>query len=150
MSTILGEIQYEDRSYNTVHYKIGVKSPLSDEEIDDIIEKSGLCGLTVGDGYLEAYYVGDPNDRGAIAEWERGIDTVKESLGGSSGEDRRETWRLWVYGNGSGAIPYGEIEGDLRTGEAKTNLKARRVAARLRRREIIGVVSANRLSRFIH
>ena len=108
---------YKDGSYNTLQYRIGVKSPISDEQVDDIIKKSGLYGLTVGDGYLEAYYVGDPKDEAGIREWQQGIRTVRERLNATDEGVQQRTSRLWVYGNGSTAIPYERIAGDVHTGE---------------------------------
>jgi hypothetical protein len=125
--------QFDDGSYATPVWRWGLDKALTRKQIQQIIDKSGLYGLTFGDDFVEAYYVGDPTNEEAINEFQDGAERVNISLGKNGSTARRETARLWAYGRGGGAIGYDRIRGDVAAGPATESDTARRVAEYLNR-----------------
>ncbi|MEI7688078.1 MAG: hypothetical protein WCL32_23980, partial [Planctomycetota bacterium] len=116
---------YPDRSFNTPVLKFSLDRPLSQKDTQKIIDKFGLPGLTIGPESFEVYYAEDPRDRGKLDKFRESIKRLQSSQGNVR-EAVRGTHRLWMYGQGDGAIPYEEVEGELRTGSTKQNPSARR------------------------
>lgn len=106
---------YPDGSYSTPSYKINLTKPLNRQEVQQIIDKSGLYGLTSHPNYLEAYHVGDPNDAGSRAEFHQAINRVAENLGERVGGIEQQTSRLWSYGDENQATPYGKASSNARS-----------------------------------
>jgi hypothetical protein len=84
--------------------------PLNFEEVVAIIDKSGLYGMTVGPDYLETYFAGNPNDRAKIKAYREQVNRAIESVGAIGGRSEQKVERLWVYGVGTGAIPYRQAQ----------------------------------------
>jgi hypothetical protein len=93
---------------------------MTQKQVQNIVDKSGLYGLTINDKYLEAYYVGDPKNEAAIDEFTKGFEKAAELAGSKNGGVGRTSQRLWVYGEGQGATPFSSIAGDLPSPQ-KTN-----------------------------
>ena len=93
------------------------------------MRQSGLYGLTTTPNNPETYYVGTPRDTAAIAEFERAARAAVDASGGNAAKVDFGSARLWVYGHGAGAIPYGHIHGDLRAPPLGASTAARRVAS---------------------
>ena len=113
--------------------RFGLNAPLSKSDVQDVIDASGLVGLTVADQYLEAYYLGEPSDGQAINEFKAAAGRARASLGDLATGVRRGPGRLWAYGTGFGATNgYGEIERDIRPARGDRQVRsAQRVASRL-------------------
>ena len=107
--------QYTDGSFNTSVVKYELKEQLTEQELTKIIDESGLVGFTVGeDGSLLAYYLGDPNDEKAIAEFKAALQKADKLIGSNAQRITRTIERLWAYGSGSGHNGYRDIGGDFR------------------------------------
>lgn len=119
--------QFADGSYATAVYRWELNKALTRKQIETIIEKSGLYGLTFGDGFIEAYYVGDFNEE-QFAAFERGIETAAGLVGKAAGSFGRSVERLWPYGQGAGTIGYDRIQGDVSAGSGVRSETAKRVA----------------------
>lgn len=105
---------YTDGSYVTPVAHIELKRPLDRAEVQHIIDHSGLDGLTFGDDHLEAYYVGDPRDAGAIEEFRKAVGRANDALGDNGGDAEVRSARFWAYGEGGGATHgYDAIRGDI-------------------------------------
>ncbi len=125
--------QYDDGSYATPVYRWNLKKALDRRAIQRVIDKSGLYGLTFGEDFVEAYYVGDPANEEARAEFDAAIDRADRELAKAAGAVGRSVARLWAYGRGDGAIGYDRIRGDVAAGPAAESDTARRVAEYLTR-----------------
>ncbi len=122
--------EYGDGSYATPVFKYNLSAPLTRAEIEQLIADSGLGGLTFNDAYIEAYYVGRPDDTTAIERFLTGRRTIEQSLGDSGGSIDTGNDRIWVYGEGEGAIPYGTITGDLQTPQPGADPNVQLIAER--------------------
>ena len=120
--------QYADGSYATPVYRWELNQALDRKAVQRIIDKSGLPGLTFGDDFIEAYFVGDASNAAAIDEFHRGADASTKALGGKNAGLRRQVARLWLYGHGDGAIGYEHIQGDVSAPALGALPTARRVA----------------------
>ena len=82
-----------------------------------IIKGSSLYGLTFGDDFVEAYYVGDPNDTQAINQFTDGAKRAGELITIAVGEGNarvgRSLWHLWPYGRGDGGIGWPGVHSDV-------------------------------------
>ena len=96
--------KFPDGSYVTPVYRWDLKRALSRKEVQKVIDKSGLYGLTFGDGFVEAYFVGDTNDANAIAQFKQGANDVRTSLGSDASGVTARLARLWAHGRGDGGI----------------------------------------------
>lgn len=122
---------YTDGSYATPVYTFELEEPLSRAEIEQVIADSGLYGLNFNDRKLEAYYVGDPRDEAARAEFSAAIERARDSLGDRARSVGRSTARLWAYGIGEGATAgYDAIAGDLPRGTSEYTEIPRAIAER--------------------
>lgn len=125
---------FGDGSFSVPVRRFELTRPLTRQEVEDVVKKSGLVGLTSSETYLETYYVGDVNDQAAIANFTAALDRAGAALGQSNAGVGRATNRLWRYGQGFDAndrpIPYSAIAGDVRTGEAGASPTAKRLAER--------------------
>lgn len=122
--------EYGDGSYATPVYSISTGRALEAQEIEQLIEESGLYGLTFNDGFVEAYYVGDPRDETALADFEQAAERLINAIGSDTREIGYQTSRIWIYGEGSGAIPYEQIEGDVQTTAPGDDPTAKLIAER--------------------
>lgn len=123
---------YPDGSFATPEFSLKLKNPLSREQVQDIVEKSGLVGLSYNKGELFAYYIGAPNDRSAIEQFTNNFQSARDAAGDNAEGVTAKTSRLWAYGNGDvngePVIPYSAIDGDISTRPAQANKTANRVA----------------------
>ena len=126
--------QFDDGSYATPSYRIDLKRALSQKEVQKIIDESGLFGLTFGDDFIEAYYVGDFNEQG-FANFEQGVETATRLVGTAAAKSGRTVTRLWPYGRGVGTIGFERIRGDVSAGPAVSSQTAKRVAEYLNARK---------------
>lgn len=131
---------HDDGSYNTlvVAWKRGEHSH---NDLHRIASEAGLFGFTVADDRVEAYFVGDPSSTDEIEAFEQAANRASESLERLASEVNR----LWVYGKG--AIPYSSIEGAVSPQAAGSSNTARRIAARLARREVTPVKPADKITK---
>jgi len=125
---------FDDGSYATSVWRWEIEKALDRKAIQKVIDKSGLYGLTFGDDFVEAYYVGDPNDEQAIAEFEAGARRADVALGKNDASLEQSVARLWPYGEGQGTIGYERIRGDVAAGPATQSATAKRVAEYLNRK----------------
>jgi len=134
--TGVGDV-YSDGSFNTVQYSIELTRPLSRDEAEKVIRKSGLYGATITDDSATAYYVGDPKDGKEIDKHTEQFNRLAAALGDKGGAIRRTSPRLWIYGDGSeGSISFDTIRGDLRPAKAEANPITQRLASFLIGREV--------------
>ena len=118
---------YGDGSYVTPVYTIDLKNQLSDRDISDIIDRSGLKGFTVTKDSLIAYYMrpvreeGESNEQYAkqaateFESFEKAVNSAHVLAGIPGTKARRKAERLFVYGRGYGAeIGFESISGDVR------------------------------------
>jgi len=124
---------FDDGSYNTHVIQFDLENPLTREEVQDVIDKSGLVGLTIKDQYLEAYHVGDPNDGEGFKKFEESIGRAAASLGDRSRSVNESVARLWVYGEGYGVTHgYDAIQRQLRPAKTEDpNVTTQMIASRL-------------------
>lgn len=128
---------YTDGSYATAVYTFDLTAPLSRADIERVIAESGLYGLNFSDRKLEAYYVGDPRDPAARAEFDAAIERARDSLGERVADFGRTTARLWAYGQGEGATAgYDAINGDVPRGTSEYTEVPRALAERELGRDI--------------
>lgn len=137
---------YGDGSYNTLAYRIKLKKPMQRAEVEHVIQQSGLFGMNASDEHLEAYYVGDPADAEAIRQFRQSARSATDAVGENAAGVTAGAQRLWVYGRGTGAIPYRDIEGDVRAAQPESNAAARRIAARLAGRQVAGAAPARTMT----
>ncbi len=98
-------VKFQDGSYSTPTYRWDLSRALSKQEIQDVIDKSGLYGLTFGDDFVEAYYVGDVTNELARNDFDTAIQSADRLLGAANQGIKQFVTRLWAYGDrGDGAI----------------------------------------------
>ena len=94
---------FDDGSYAAPAVYIKTKSALNDEQIQKVIDKTGLAGLTFGEDFIEAYYVPenseDLKDSNGIDEFTKAIDRLTGALGQEMAGTLTEVQRIWGYGN---------------------------------------------------
>lgn len=129
---------FDDGTFATIGFKIDLKRPLLREEVQRVIDKSGLVGLTFNDTMIEAYYVGKPENADDIEEFKRrGFEAGRfiASIGAAGAGAEFQVQRIGIYGNKleglAEPIPYESIRSDIRTRPAQANPTAKRVAERL-------------------
>ena len=143
---------FDDGSYATPVYNIALANDLSDEEISNIISKSGLNGFTitkevsmvdkqpVTTNVLTAYWV-QPNEIDeqfqSFDRFQEGVKAVNEMAGASRSKPKQRVERLYVYGEGYGArIPYSAIESDIRAKQGPDTTTPRLIAEYLTGEEV--------------
>jgi len=105
---------YADGSYNTFVVRFLLAKPLGREEVQAVIDASGLPGLTITNEHLEAYYLGDATDVQAIADFREAARKARDALGENVTRAHRGPARLWAYGSGYGAThPYAGVSRDV-------------------------------------
>lgn len=120
-----------DGSYATDVYTFKLDTPLSRSEIEEVIAESGLYGLNFSDKALQAYFVGDPRDDAARAEFHAAADRARTALGDRARSVDHSVERLWAYGNGEGATQgYDAINGDVPRGTSEYTEIPRALAER--------------------
>jgi hypothetical protein len=117
--------KFADGSYATPVYTWHLKSAMSRSEIQAVIDKSGLYGLTFGEDFVEAYYVGDAANEDAINQFRSGAILAGQSLGASVQRDEIGVARLWPHGRGEGGIGWGTHDSDNSTGSQAIRLSGR-------------------------
>lgn len=139
---------YPDGSFNTASVRFNLKKPLTRQEVEEVINYSGLAGMTATDTYLDVYYLGDPSDKNAIQQFKQATRRASQSLEGRTERINSGIQRLWAYGDGYGATnPYSDIRGPLRPPNAEEgNRTSWRIAQRLRGRPLIPVPSQQSLT----
>ncbi len=123
--------QYADGSYATPVYRFDLSKALDRRAVQRVIDKSGLYGLTFGDDFVEAYFVGDATNVDARREFADQIDRARGSLGGAVAGYQESVARLWPYGDsfaGEPTIGYEAIRGDVSAGPVAALPTARRIA----------------------
>jgi len=108
---------FDDGSYATPVYTIPLKEELTEKDIVDIVNNSGLKGFSVSKTELIAYHVqGKYND---ISEYDSFLNIVRGVYATYGATDKRlqqGVQRLAVYGDGYGArTSYQDIAGDFQT-----------------------------------
>jgi hypothetical protein len=115
---------FGDGSYATPAYTIKLQKDLTDAEINDLIQKTGLPAFTVEDDTITTYWVRpDATAEEQQQDFTGFLARVKQlnglvGEGGARLQQRNE--RLYVYGDGGYGIPipYSRIQSDLPTKEA--------------------------------
>jgi len=115
---------YPDGSINTPVYRVETGRALTQEEVNKVIEESGLTGVSYDEKGLEFYNAGQDATEFADSA-SRAVDAVARIAGGAPSYSSKIE-RLWVYGEGG--IPYEGIKGDLRTADTEASTTARRLA----------------------
>ncbi|TFH51206.1 MAG: hypothetical protein E4H01_00775, partial [Lysobacterales bacterium] len=123
----------KDGSFVTQVIRFNLTEPLSREEAQEIIDKSGLPGLTITDGFLETYYTGDPENESEIRQFEKAYTAARSLIGAKDAGVTEGRQRLWKYGHGDDATAgYERIEGEFPAPKADVvNQSAVRIASRL-------------------
>lgn len=132
---------YDDGSFVTPVYEWEAKN-LTNKEINDIAQKSGLAGFTVANGKLKAYYAGNPHDLEAFQQFQTATIKASDFLGGNASTIDR----LWIYGRGQNAIPFEEIDGDIHSEKVGASVTAGRIASRLAKRSVVPVQQAEKIT----
>lgn len=141
--------EYDDGSYVTPVYEIGLEKSLSAKRISEIIEKTGLQGFTVTQDSLIAYYVKPERQEGesngehqqrakeAFGRFKEAA-TSAHGLAGRRGEKPKQTnQRLFVYGDGEGAaISYETISGDVYPKQSSDSVTPRVIAEYLTKQPV--------------
>lgn len=91
---------YAGGSYVTKVMRWELDRALSTDEIREISAQSGLKGLTFGEDFVEAYYVGDPKNDAARTKFYEAVHRADGALGQASGGVQDSYARLWPYGRG--------------------------------------------------
>lgn len=119
---------FDDGSYVTPSYRWELNKALTRKNIESIIKQSGLYGLTFGDDFVEAYYVGDVTNEQERGQFYASAEVADRLLGKAGARVSKSLTRLWPYGRGEGAIGYERIRGDVSAGQATSSKTAQRVA----------------------
>ena len=140
--------QFGDGSYNTPVVSFRLTESIPTKELSSIIDKTGLAGFTVTDKSLQAYYLGDPNDRTAIRDFRKSVRGARKLLGPRISSLDTRVERLWAYGSGYGATnSYEQIRGDFPLPETdQADKTANRIANRLAQRLVDPTVQAKTLT----
>ncbi len=117
--------KFPDGSYATPVYKWDLTRAMERKEIQKVIDKSGLYGLTFGDGFVEAYYVGDAHDTQARSGFDTAIARATGLLGSTAKSAGRSVARLWPYGHGDGGIGWGRADSINPAGQEALQQSAR-------------------------
>ena len=129
--------QYEDGSYNTTAFTFDLENNLTRAELQDIVDKSGLIGFTVGDKTLTVYYTGDPNGKADQKEFKQSVKRAKALLGDNGRRTETRVERFWNYRRGGGPLGFDTVAGDLHpTREDVATPTAGRIASRLAQRDV--------------
>ncbi len=131
---------FPDGSFATYGFEISLKTPMTRAQVQDVVDQSGLVGLSYSDTKLSAYYVGKPGDKDAFRDFHVAALRAGELTRGNGGRNRRHVSRLWSFGRSidglAEAIPYASIAGEVHPVPAGASATARRVAERLAGREV--------------
>jgi hypothetical protein len=94
---------FDDGSYATQAVYFKIKSALNDNQVQELIDGSGLAGLTFGKDFVEAYYVAENLEKAAdeneYKKFKQSIGKLAELLGGNAGRVDKQVQRIWPYGN---------------------------------------------------
>jgi hypothetical protein len=123
---------YPDGSYVTPVARFDLNKPLSRAQIENVASQSGLDGFTANDKYLETYYVGDPHDADAIANWEAGANRAEELLKGSVRSVGRSFQKLGIQDVRDTARPAGQGDSNLPPPAQTTSDIPRQIAERVK------------------
>ncbi|HTK83562.1 MAG TPA: hypothetical protein VL625_00620 [Patescibacteria group bacterium] len=98
--------------FDTDFVRFNLPRPLSRLEIEHVIQKSGLPGMTFNASHVEVYYAGAPGDR--VAREKFRIESAKagqeiDRIAGSRSPARHNVQALEIYGRGPGASSYAKI-----------------------------------------
>ena len=117
----VGTDDYGDGSYVTPVYKFSGKSmtvpqlqSLVDQVNEQLKDDSGvlaLPGVTVTKDGVEAFFVGDIRDEQAVERWTQAVESLSAIMGEGPGAIRRETARLWPYGDARHEIGWQQAVG---------------------------------------
>jgi hypothetical protein len=131
---------FGDGSYATPSYTIKLQKELTDAEINDLIEQTGLPAFSVEDDTITTYWVA-PNEREqgsqGFNEFAERVKQLNALVGESGSRPQQRTERLYVYGSGFGArISYERIQSDLPAKEAPDLNTPRMIAGYLFRNPV--------------
>ena len=118
---------FGDGSYATPVYTIDAKNALTNDDIANIIEKTGIPALTVVDNKIITYWV-EPNEKSesGFKEYIAQVKALTKLVGASGKRVIVGVERLYVYGTGYGArLEFDSIEGDVRSKEKADTTTAR-------------------------
>jgi hypothetical protein len=94
---------FDDGSYATAAVYFKIKSALNDDQVQELIDGSGLAGLTFGKDFVEAYYVAENLEKAAdyneYEKFDQSIGRLTELLGKNAGKVETQVQRIWPYGN---------------------------------------------------
>jgi hypothetical protein len=138
--------KYADGSYNTTVRRFELNNDLSRADIEKIVAESKIVGFTVGDKYLETYFLGDPSNEAEVTAYKQSVRKATELLSGSGSRVGRSRQRLWPYNNGNGPLGYGSIRGNLPATTQGISETSQRIAARLAGRKVSPVDPAKALT----
>jgi hypothetical protein len=140
---------YDDGSYTVPVYTWQLVQPLDRAAIQRIIDDSGLYGLTFGDKFVEAYFVGDVKNESEINDFTSAANRATQSLGQSSSGLRIRSSRLWAYSHDGhpGTVGYDRIAGDVSYGQAAFSQTARRIAQYLTGDKVATFKQATKITR---
>ena len=131
---------FGDGSYSTPSYTIKLQKELTDAEINDLIEQTGLPAFSVEDDTITTYWVAPNESEQSEQDFASFLDKVKKlnALAGKNGERlQQRNERLYVYGSGVGArISYERIQGDIPAKEAPDLNTPRMIAGYLFRNPV--------------
>jgi len=129
-------------------YTFELKQPLSAPQVQKLAKDSRLEGFTIDGNKLEIYYAEDIHDTAKLRAFKEGIQRAEASLGNNGRGVTRTFSRLWSYGKGGPeTVPYDRVPDKLpATPERRDNPIARRIAARLVERDVVGAQPASRLT----
>ncbi len=122
---------FDDGSYVTHVFRFELERGLNRKQIDKVIADSGLPGLTFGDDFVEAYYVGDPSNEEAINQFRERALRARQSLGKNVRTVDIGPARLWTYGDRDRGLGFERVRGDVPAGTGVSNETAKRVAGYL-------------------
>ena len=121
---------YPDGSYNSVVHRFYLTRNLPHDRVQAVAKQVGLEGLTIVEeyaadeagnlkfsGYLETFYVGDPNNEEDKNSFNESASRLPEKLGGDYDAQRgyqTGVERIQTYGNSPGDTPYSRIQNQLR------------------------------------
>jgi hypothetical protein len=125
--------KFDDGSYVTKVYRWQLNQALTQEDVQKIIDNSGIAGLTFNDDYIEAYYVAgseeEINDAERFKEFTAKSQQINADLGRRSSGIHESNQRLWPYGTGWGArVGYGSIDGDIPATKNVSNVVVKKIA----------------------
>ena len=133
----MGKI-YEDGSFDTIMAGFNLKNALTRDQLQRILDGSGIEAFTVADKTLTTYYAGNPNDSQAIQQFEDSVEEADKLIGSDANTVDTTVERFWAYGSGSGVTnSYGSIRSKLHPTKADpANPIAQRIASWLSGRDV--------------